>query len=525
MKTYRFSGLPLFLALGLTMGACTDNFKDYNTNPNEATEEMLSYDNLLVGGFVPQMQMDVIPVSDKGANDYQRAQCLTGDIFSGYMAAIGVWNGSSNNSTYNLSFGGWNDAAFSVGFTKVMPAWKQIHDKAEEVTPTTYALAQVLKVATMHRLTDNYGPLPYFNFGHGGLTTPYDSQEEIYKSFFKDLDAAIEVLEDFAIKNPAARPLRKFDLVYGGDYGKWVKFANSLKLRLAMRISYVEPELARRYAEEAVNHSRGVFTQNTDNALLQSANGIIVYNPLKVVWDAYSDTRMGANMESFLKGYGDARLSKYFNASKKDGEYHGVRTGIVIGDKSKYEPLSTPNIEANKPVQWMVAAEVYFLRAEGALRGWDMGDTAEELYNQGIRTSHAQWDAVLPGAYLKDEASVAASYEDPVASNHIRTGDNRLSTITIKWNNSDSFEKNLERIITQKWLSVYPDGQEAWSEFRRTGYPKIFPVAVNNSGGTISTEKQIRRIPFPISEYNNNKAEVRKAVSLLNGPDNGGTNL
>jgi hypothetical protein len=83
----------------------------------------------------------------------------------------------------------------------------------------------------------------------------------------------------------------------------------------------------------------------------------------------------------------------------------------------------------------------------------------------------------------------------------------------------------LEQIITQKWISMFPDGQEAWSEFRRTGYPRIFPVVVNNSGGDIDTNIQIRRINFVENELNTNSANVQTAVGFLNGPDNGGTRL
>ncbi|WP_431215537.1 SusD/RagB family nutrient-binding outer membrane lipoprotein [Puia sp. P3] len=84
---------------------------------------------------------------------------------------------------------------------------------------------------------------------------------------------------------------------------------------------------------------------------------------------------------------------------------------------------------------------------------------------------------------------------------------------------------HLEQIITQKWLALYPDGQEAWTEFRRTGYPKLFPVVVNNSGGTISTTGFIRRINFAQTEKNTNSGAVDAAVQLLGGPDNGGTRL
>jgi Susd and RagB outer membrane lipoprotein len=172
----------------------------------------------------------------------------------------------------------------------------------------------------------------------------------------------------------------------------------------------------------------------------------------------------------------------------------------------------------------MTAAEVYFLRAEAALRGWNnAGGTAQSLYEKGVETSFTQW-GVSAGlsTYLNDNTSKAAAYEDPFnAKNNAASP----SALTIKWNEGATNEEKLERIITQKWLAIFPEGQEAWSEFRRTGYPRLFPVVVNNSGGLIDTKIQIRRLPFPQNEYNTNAAEVQSAISLLGGPDNGGTRL
>ncbi len=111
------------------------------------------------------------------------------------------------------------------------------------------------------------------------------------------------------------------------------------------------------------------------------------------------------------------------------------------------------------------------------------------------------------------------------AANNIAAGSQWLSKITIKWDDVAADEKNLERIITQKWIAIFPEGQEAWSEFRRTGYPKLFPVMINNSGGKISTTEFIRRINFVNTEYETNPKGVQKAVTLLGGPDNGGTRL
>ena len=137
-------------------------------------------------------------------------------------------------------------------------------------------------------------------------------------------------------------------------------------------------------------------------------------------------------------------------------------------------------------------------------------------------TSFNQHEASDAATYIMDNVSTPADYVDPVNAANSTAA---MSTITIAWNAADNNETKLEKIITQKWIAMFPDGQEAWSEFRRTGYPKIFPVVSNQSGGTIDTNIQIRRIPFVDSELSTNAAGVSGAKSLLNGPDNGGTRL
>ncbi|HEY4337142.1 MAG TPA: SusD/RagB family nutrient-binding outer membrane lipoprotein, partial [Puia sp.] len=364
-----------------------------------------------------------------------------------------------------------------------------------------------------------------FKFGSGSLTTPYDAQQDIYTSFFSDLDSAIAVLTDYVSRNPNSKPLASYDLIYGGDYVKWLKFANSLKLRLAMRLAYANPALAQQKAQEAVANSYGVFTSNADNAFLQSADGVNIHNPLQIICINFNDIRMGANMESFLSGYKDPRIGFLFNQAP-DGKYHGIRNGISITNISAYTtPFSTLNVVSTTPIPWMSAAEMFFLRAEGAVRGWNMGGSAQSLYETGIQTHFTYLGAGSAATYILDSTSKPAAYVDPAnASNNVSAGSS-LSTMTIHWKESDPLETKLERILTQKWIAVYPDGQEAWSEFRRMRYPKVFPVVVNNSGGLINTTTQIRRLPFPQTEYQSNSAGVQSGVSELGGPDNGGTKL
>jgi len=519
---------PLAL-LAVLFCSCTKKFKEYNTNPSNATEEMMQYDNLSTGVFFSQMEQNVFPVAQQpafGDEMYQVVQNLAGDVYSGYMGASNNWYGGANNTTYSL-VPGWYGQAFGRSFLSVMPAWLAIKSKTDGMATAQhiYALAQIIKVESMHRTTDMYGPLPYFNFGRGGLTTTYDSQQDIYTSFFKDLDSAINTLTTYVRSYPGLKPLASYDLIYGGDYVKWIRFANSLKLRLAMRIVYADPAKAQQYAESAVNNPYGVMVGNDDNALLKSGNGVQIHNPLQIICFNFDDIRMGATMESFLTGYSDPRLPFLFNKTA-DNKYHGIRTGINITNKALYTtPFSTLNVASETPIRWMSAAEMYFLRAEGAVRGWSMGGSPQTLYQSGVQTSFDQWGAGSAANYLADSLSKPLAYTDPSnAGNSVSAGAN-LSTIIIKWKEADALETKLEKILTQKWIAVYPDGQEAWSEFRRTRYPKVFPVVVNNSGGLINTATQIRRLPFPQSEYQSNGTGVSTGVGLLGGPDNGGTKL
>ena len=121
------------------------------------------------------------------------------------------------------------------------------------------------------------------------------------------------------------------------------------------------------------------------------------------------------------------------------------------------------------------------------------------------------------------------SYTDVV--NGGNSQESALASIPVCWKQGSDFETHLEQIITQKYIAMFPEGQEAWSEFRRTGYPRILTVVVNNSGGKIDTQKQIRRLNFPSTEYSTNAQAVAAATATLNSEssnptgDNGGTNV
>ena len=514
------------LLIGLSM-SCTKNYADYNTNPYKPTPDQLNADNFATGNKFPNMMDAIIPAADLGsgtdfANSYQISNNLAADAFSGFMGQAGDWGGNTNNLTYGFNLD-WVNEQFKLN-GKLMASWIEIKN-ATDISKDSlqFSVAQIIKITGVARTTDMYGPIPYSSIPTGTFTPAYDSQDKIYYSFFPELTKAINML--YKLGGPSGKPLAKYDKIYGGDYLKWAKYGNSLKLRLAMRLVYVDATNAKKFAEEAVNSPAGLLTSKSDNALQGTVVISAPYkNPLVTLTNTYSEARMGATMQSILQGYSDPRIASFFNLSKvvgKTTEYVAVRPGINV-TRSLYQPFSTLKVTDNTPFPWLLASEVYFLRAEGTLRGWNMGGTAQGFYESGITAAFDESGATIPSTYLTNNTAKPTNYVDPANTSNNATA---LSTITIKWNDGDPFEMKLERIITQKWIALYPNGQEAWTEFRRTGYPKLFPIVLNRSGGTVNSATQVRRLPYPRLQYQGNGTNIAAALGLLGGADNGATKL
>lgn len=526
MKILKYIGLNI-LVLSLT-AACTSSFEDINTNHHEATDGMMETDNLKVGAFFSEMEERVVlfddGTGDALSSDYQVSQGLSGDIYSGYVAPTGTWRSGRHNGSYYF-VDGWYNQMFTRGFAEVMPAWQKIKEASVEMKmPQVKALADIVKVEAMHRVADTYGPIPYTNYGSGSIGNKYDKLDVVYSAFFNELDSAIDVLTPYA--EAGSTILQDYDFIYDGDVANWVRFANTLRLRLAMRIVYANPLLAKQEAEKSTSNPIGVIEQVSQRAELLHSKLNYFHPDYDIAYNFNAgEIRMSASMDSYMNGYKDPRLSAYFKIAAIDGKYHGVRLGVMNMSPDKYAGNEISNLNVNKtttPIVWMTAAESYFLRAEGAIRGWNMGGTAASFYNDGIKISFSENGVSGSDSYILNNTLTPEDYVD-------NTGDGNdapaRSNITIKWDDASDFETKLERIITQKWIAMYPDGPEGWAEFRRTGYPKLFPVVTNNSNGTIDTEIQVRRCPFPTTEYNTDKDAVLKGIEALDGPDNGGTKL
>ena len=516
------------------LSSCTGDFENINTNPEGIPPLSIPVESR----FAQPMQSIYLNYQNRDF-EYQLAQNLNCDLYSGYLEVPTPFNGNNNNSTYLMNEG-WNNTPFKVGALYIMKPVSDILSNTELVDYV--AIAKIIRVAGVHRTTDVYGPIPYSKAMQGGQSVAYDSQEDIYKSFFLDLTESVDNLTAFMQTPEAAvTPTRinSFDIMCGGSYVQWIRFANTLRLRLAMRIVKVDPALAKAEAEAATTQKYSVLT-NADKSV--SAKSATLTNPLQVISFAYNDTRAGAPYVSMLQGYKDPRLAAtvkpigwFKNKDIKNeagdplnqiGKYIGIRQGIVIPNKSNYEMYSVINMDETVkssleyPLPIMNVSEAYFLRAEGVLRGWNMGGgDAKSLYEAGILQAFKEKDVTdmsLYNDYIANNTDLPADYVDPFnpANNIVNAND-----ITVKWDETADNETKLQRIITQKWISIFPEGQEAWSEFRRTGYPKLFPVASNRSNGIIPDGEFIKRLRFTEDERNTNLPAVEEAIKLLGGPD------
>lgn len=534
MKTKAYKYIVGVLVLSL-FTAC--DFQKVNTNEFELLPEEGLMDGISIGGPITALQKCVFPVGTQAdgtsvANRYQTAYNLAADCWSGYFGQNNNWGGP-NNLNYFLK-DGWVASSYTESYSTVVPLWQDLKGKTETQFPEVFALAQILKISAWHKATDMFGPIPYKEAGKGLITVPYDSQEEVYKSMFKELSDAIEVLTKYA-DNGNSKLLPNADAVYAGDVHKWVVYANSLMLRLAMRVYYADAALSKQYALQAVNHSYGVMKTKDDEAKMERGASLEFKNNLDVLINQYNECRMGSSMLAYLGGYQDPRLPKYFNTSTVSqavtvgtyGKYSGVPTGHDVSSNDAFKDSSRPAITSTTPTYWMRASEVYFLLAEAALHGFAVGGTAESLYEKGIEMSFEENG--IASSEVADYMSSGlkpSAYSFHLTNPSVNVDAPALTQATTEWTGTD--EEKLEKIMIQKWIALYPNGQEAWTEYRRTGYPKLHSTITNYSNGEVDSEVGIRRMRFPTNKSTSAEdiANLESARKLLRGGlDKAGTRL
>lgn len=514
----------LTLATGVMTVGCTDNFEELNTDPYELNPDALP--------FSAQFQEPMSYVYAPQQNLFQYCFSLNIDLFSGYFMTPHNFNGSGNvDYALNRGFCG---GMYENVYLHIFNNTRRLITSCEEQGFVDYAgMMRVIQAYAIQMLTDVYGPVSYTSAIEdptNGASFSYDKQEDIYNSMFALLDEAIKNFQ-----NPTSdlTSRQSFDFWCNGDLDLWIKVANQLKLRMAMRIVKANPTLAKQKAEEAAQ--AGVLPQD-----ILINQGFSNEQTRMFEW---GDAGMNANLITIMEGYNDPRLPLYVTKNQADV---ACEDGSTIAAGTKYLGIRGGCNLPSKPNQWgnfskivcsyttafpvMKAAEGYFLRAEGILRGWNMGGgTAQQWYEDGIRTSiknevayKGEGKEPLAGiSTVSDEeintyingTTLQEDFVDPVDSQNSIKAQN---DVCVKWDESASNEQKLQRIIIQKWIANFPISCEGWAEYRRTGYPKFFPNRVNLSNGTIDTDEQIRRLIYSDNEINTNNAELQKGIELLN---------
>lgn len=515
-KTKIKSLLPALLGIILVsvlVPSCTKDFEKTNTDANSLSS--------VGANEFPYMFSYALMTPTLSPDNFEIGEGTIASVYSQFFSQAA----QSFPTDRYVVVQPWMPACWNPVYINAAPQLKTIMEKTDAQSAEN-ALANIWWVWMFHRVTDYFGPVPYFDAASGQSSIAYTPQDSIYNDFFIRLTNAVEVLKN----HTNDKPFGNYDLVYRQapkPVLAWIKFANTLRLRLALRISKVEPDRARSEAEAAV--AAGVMTDISDDAYMPKNK--VKYNEFNglAVTAGWDDVRMSSAMASILKGYNDPRLPIYWQPAVATGEFSGARNGMYTSEKviDINSRLYTSNLGTrwtywdknvndwktnyDVPQDIMHAAEAYFLKAEGALNGWNMGGTAQNFYEAGIRISMQQW-GITDQNVIDDYISSNAT---PVALNDYFNSP-AVNDYPIAFSGDATMQR--KQIAQQKWLALFPDGMEGWAEVRRSGYPQLYHI-IHSENPDISENQFIRRMPFLDIEAQTNGAAVSKAVQLLGGPD------
>ena len=521
MKTYKSIKFIIAFSIAILMSyACTDDFEELNTQSNLVTEDLIDVNLLLT-------RVQVRSIKEETPNGTGTIGNYSGMSYSSANRPFqegdspGVWNNSYTRYTNNLSE--------IIRLTKDDP--ELVNKKA---------IARIMKVWAFAKVTDTYGDIPYFQSSlpqEDAIYNPtYDTQKSIYEDFFMELKAAASEMDASKESYGAA------DLVYGGDVDKWRKFANSLRLRLALRLRYVDKQMAidnmSDLQEADLILSReddaNMFT-STDNQDNNNSNYVRVLN------SGSSLTKRGIGQEivNNMINKNDPRIKIWADTAKAefpkddpDLDYFGYRGTPLLGlvpveNKYPWGLESASRISDLWYVQVIEipvlrSSEMYFALAESVLFGLRSGD-AQGYYKKGMEealnwakefydTSKPQLHDVLERLYPDlSEADI----ELLLTHKELTQGEIDTFLATPAAVLSGSPEEQLEQIIVQKNIGLYPQEYQNWAEWRRTGYPI---VQVGPDDDDLKGESP-RRMPWPNVEQTVNGDNYAEAETRISGGD------
>ncbi len=513
----------LIFTILLSSWGCQD-FDELNQNPTKSTD-------IDAGLMIPTIQMR----QSENHQEWARYLAYPAGFMNQWTGYWGTIEYGGRGQRYDNYMEQMWISYYPIIIRDVVDAIERTNGLSDKTNVN--AIARILKVQCFHKLTDTYGDVPYFEAGRGAFdlnfTPKYDKQEDIYNDMLNELKEAAEALD-------ASADEVTYDLYYGGDVNKWKKFANSLRLRLAMRLIKVAPDKAKQEVEAAI--AAGVFQSNDDICYIKHedyqnpSEGIGKGNGLALRLSYPEDPqnnsfRISKEIVEQMESTRDPRLLICARSYYNDAAMTDI-TAEVRAQKASYAEMALPaqhfswddgiwepaiTIEINgrnvtldhnqqrlQPSKYITSAyapfihlsyaEVKFLIAEAAFRGWDVGGgTPQEHYQAALDAAVKQW--TLFGAQINND-----ELETFKLFNELKAG------------------TELMQINTQLWVLHILDPIETWSNWRRTGMPELVfknvEPAKNNTGG-----KFPRRLEYPLEEQMKNKTNYDDAISRMGGKD------
>lgn len=467
MKNFNYTIVAVMAAISLS---CERNFDDFRVVENALTEVEVRFE---VSSILNMMHVNGV------YNVFKTGEYAQLYAFRNFETRQFI-------STDNFSGNQWKDAY------NLLPTINDVIERTEPGVEGAFApfnaIGKITKVYVMSILTDGFGDIPYFEAGLAPKDTdkifpPYDSQQEIYSNFFKLLDEAIA-----GLSSSSNFSLQNIDRMYNGNVSKWLKFANSLRLRLAMRVRFVDSGLATQEIQKALGTD--LMENNGDSAINRSVQSSVWIND-----QGAASFRMSERIIHRLVSTKDPRLPLYADLNKV-GEYAGLPNGIlIVEDDDLFSDIGDGISKANTADVLFLYSEVAFLKAEAYLFG--IGTAADPTaanreYRTGIESSMQFWGV--------SQEQIDAFLATPIGTL------------------SGSDEEKFEMLIEQKWLALINNGPEAYNEFRRTGYPKI-PTRTDATKFYLGDTNGVTpvRSPYPNDEAVNNTDNYEMAANATNG--------
>lgn len=464
--------ITIVLVLFLISFSCQERLDDLRDNPNAVTQ----IDDAAL--FAKAVRSLFIGTTDQSV--YRFAGQYGHYFVAGSTARIPDQYGDGFDVQYNDMF-----IEMYGGVIRHIEEVLQITATTDTKNEVRYAMANVIAVLGYAKLTDAYGEIPYVEGGKGktqGIIFPkYDTQQSIYEDLLARLATSIAILKtaDPAMGYPNADP------IFNNDLNKWVRFANSVRLRLAMRLRYADPTLSKQIVAECLNDP--LMETNGHNAYMIETEGN--GNAWFTMRTGFPSIKMSTLLIDHLQAANDPRL-EVFVGQDANGAYSGMTNGLddaAFGNSnfSVKSDIGLALSSKDSKLYIMTASEVWLLRAEAALAYDNDAGLANTLYRNGIETSLQQWEV--------DSAAIANFMAGPQAT---------LSGV------ADELQ-----IGTEMWIALVPNYFEGWSHIRRTGFPVIATRTAANLSQGVTQGVLPKRFLYSSFELSSNREHVLEAIS------------